>query len=123
PDFIGRVVFENVPVLARTLTVYTLRIEVATAERLAALQAAGGNIQLLLQATSGPRDRRARASMERRSGSRIADDYSKSDGTRRPVTEPGLKFNVRTKAPVTDRVLTTSCELMVEFPDRVMVRS
>jgi len=59
PDFIGRVVFENVPVLARTLTVYTLRIEVATAERLAALQAAGGNIQLLLRA---PGDERASGS-------------------------------------------------------------
>jgi Flp pilus assembly protein CpaB len=59
PDFIGRVVVENVPVLARTLTVYVLRIDVATAERLAALQAAGGNIQLLLRA---PGDERASGS-------------------------------------------------------------
>ena len=59
PDFIGRVVIENVPVLARTLTVYTVRIDVATAERLAALQAAGGNIQLLLRA---PGDERASGS-------------------------------------------------------------
>ncbi len=59
PDFVGRVVFENVPVLARTLTVYTLRVDVYTAERLAALQAAGGNIQLLLRA---PGDERASGS-------------------------------------------------------------
>jgi pilus assembly protein CpaB len=59
PDFIGRVVVENVPVLARTLTVYTLRVDVTTAERLAALQAAGGNIQLLLRA---PGDERASGS-------------------------------------------------------------
>ena len=54
-DFIGRVVVENVPVLARTLTVYTLRVDVATAERLATLQAAGGNLELLLR---GPGDER-----------------------------------------------------------------
>ena len=59
PDFVGRVVVENVPVLARTLTVYVLRVDVATAERLAALQAAGGNIQLLLRA---PGDERASGS-------------------------------------------------------------
>jgi pilus assembly protein CpaB len=60
PDFVGRVVVENVPVLARTLTVYTLRIDVATAERLAVLQAAGGNLQLLLRA---PGDERASGSL------------------------------------------------------------
>ncbi|HEV8281028.1 MAG TPA: Flp pilus assembly protein CpaB [Candidatus Limnocylindrales bacterium] len=59
PDFVGRVIVENVPVLARTLTLYTLRIDVATAERLAALQAVGGNIQLLLRA---PGDERASGS-------------------------------------------------------------
>ncbi len=54
-DFLARVVVENVTVLNKTLTVYTLRIDVDTAERLATLQAAGGNLELLLR---GPGDDR-----------------------------------------------------------------
>lgn len=54
-DYLGRVVIENVPVLARTNTIYTLRVDVSTAERLAALQGAGGNLQLLLRAPGDER--------------------------------------------------------------------
>ncbi len=54
-DFVGRIVIEDVPVLAKTLTVYTLRIDVDTAERIAALQAAGGEVNLLLRAPGDAR--------------------------------------------------------------------
>ncbi len=54
-DFVGRIVIQDVPVLAKTITVYTLRIDVTTAERVAALQASGGNLQLLLRAPGDAR--------------------------------------------------------------------
>jgi pilus assembly protein CpaB len=54
-DFIGRIVIQDVPVLAKTLTVYTLRVDVTTAERIAALQASGGNLALLLRAPGDAR--------------------------------------------------------------------
>jgi hypothetical protein len=44
-----------VPVLAKTITVYTLRVDVTTAERIAALQASGGNLALLLRAPGDAR--------------------------------------------------------------------
>lgn len=55
PDFVGRIVIQDIPVLAKTLTVYTLRIDAATAERIAALQASGGALQLLLRAPGDAR--------------------------------------------------------------------
>lgn len=55
PDFIGRIVLQDIPVLAKTLTVYTLRVDAATAERIAALQASGGTLQLLLRAPGDAR--------------------------------------------------------------------
>jgi pilus assembly protein CpaB len=55
-DFVGRITIEDLTVLAKNLTVYTLRVDVETAERIAALQASGGNLQLLLRA---PGDARA----------------------------------------------------------------
>ena len=55
PDFIGRIVIQDVPVLAKTITVYTLRVDVTTAERIAALQASGGNLALLLRAPGDAR--------------------------------------------------------------------
>lgn len=58
-DFAARIVFERVPILARTLTIYTIRIEAAQAERIAALQAAGSTVQLLLRARTDDRDARA----------------------------------------------------------------
>jgi pilus assembly protein CpaB len=55
-DFIGRIVLQDIPVLAKTLTTYTFRVDAPTAERIAALQASGGSLQLLLRA---PGDARA----------------------------------------------------------------
>ena len=55
PDFVGRIVIQDIPVLAKTITVYTLRIDAATAERIAALQASGGSLQLLLRAPGDAR--------------------------------------------------------------------
>ncbi|GAC1462212.1 MAG: hypothetical protein NVSMB8_13940 [Candidatus Limnocylindrales bacterium] len=49
PDFSAKIVLQNVPVLARTLTVYTIRADAQTAERIAYLTAAGGSLQLLLR--------------------------------------------------------------------------
>lgn len=54
-DFVGRIVIQDISVLAKTLTVYTLRVDVATAERIAALQASGGSLQLLLRAPGDTR--------------------------------------------------------------------
>lgn len=54
-DFIGRIVLQDIPVLAKTITVYTFRVDVTTAERIAALQASGGNLQLLLRAPGDAR--------------------------------------------------------------------
>jgi pilus assembly protein CpaB len=55
PEFIGRIVIQDIPVLAKTITVYTLRVDVQTAERIAALQASGGNLALLLRAPGDAR--------------------------------------------------------------------
>ena len=55
-DFSAKIILERVPVIARALTVYTIRTDATTAERLAYLQAAGAQIQLLLRA---PNDDRA----------------------------------------------------------------
>jgi len=54
-DFVGRIVIQDITVLAKTITVYTLRVDVTTAERIAALQASGGNLQLLLRAPGDAR--------------------------------------------------------------------
>jgi Flp pilus assembly protein CpaB len=55
-DFSAKIVIEKVPVIARTLTVYTIRTDATTAERLAYLTATGAQIQFLLRA---PLDDRA----------------------------------------------------------------
>lgn len=54
-EFVGRIVIQDLPVLAKTITVYTFRVDVSTAERIAALQASGGNVQLLLRAPGDAR--------------------------------------------------------------------
>ena len=54
-DFVGRIVIQDIPVLAKTVTVYTLRVDTTTAERIAALQASGGVLQLLLRAPGDAR--------------------------------------------------------------------
>jgi pilus assembly protein CpaB len=59
PDQSVKIVLERVPILARTASVYTIRIESLTAERLAYLQASGGVVSFLLRA---PKDERASGS-------------------------------------------------------------
>lgn len=56
PDFSAKIILERVPVLARTLASYTIRVDALTAERLAYLQASGGQLSFLLRA---PKDERA----------------------------------------------------------------
>ena len=56
PDISARIVLERVPILARTLAVYTIRTDAATAERIGYIQASGGVMQLLLR---GAKDERA----------------------------------------------------------------
>jgi len=48
-DFSAKIVLQNIPILARTLTVYTIRTDAQTAERIAYLTASGGTLQLLLR--------------------------------------------------------------------------
>ena len=55
-DVTARIVLERVPILARTLSVYVIRTDAATAERIGYLTASGGSIQFLLR---GPKDDRA----------------------------------------------------------------
>jgi Flp pilus assembly protein CpaB len=55
-DFTTKIILERVPILARTLSVYTIRTDAITAERLAYLSASGGQLQMLLRA---PKDERA----------------------------------------------------------------
>jgi Flp pilus assembly protein CpaB len=55
-DASARIILERVPILARTASVYTIRTDAATAERIAYIQAAGGSMQFLLRA---PKDERA----------------------------------------------------------------
>ncbi|HVR87982.1 MAG TPA: Flp pilus assembly protein CpaB [Candidatus Limnocylindria bacterium] len=50
PDFSAKIVLQNVPILARLASVYTIRTDAQTAEKLAYLTSAGGQLQLLLRA-------------------------------------------------------------------------
>ena len=50
PDFSSKIVLQNVPILARTLSVYTIRTDAQTAEQIAYLTAAGGTMNFLLRA-------------------------------------------------------------------------
>lgn len=54
-DFSVKVILEKVPVIARTLAVYTIRTDAATAERLAYLTASGAVLQMLLRAPADDR--------------------------------------------------------------------
>src|SRR5438128_728821 len=56
PHVTARIVVERVPILARTLSVYVIRTDAATAERIGYLTASGGSISFLLR---GPKDDRA----------------------------------------------------------------
>lgn len=55
-DITTKIAIERVPILARNLSVYTIRTDAATAERLAYLQASGAQLHFLLRA---PQDDRA----------------------------------------------------------------
>jgi Flp pilus assembly protein CpaB len=54
-DFSAKIVIERVPIIARTLAVYTIRTDAETAERLGYLQAAGAQIHMLLRASQDDR--------------------------------------------------------------------
>jgi len=55
-DFTAKIILERVPILARAGAVYTIRVDAATAERIAYIQGSGGSIVFLLRA---PKDERA----------------------------------------------------------------
>jgi pilus assembly protein CpaB len=55
-DVSARIVLERIPILARNLSVYVIRTDAATAERIGYLTASGGVMQFLLRA---PKDERA----------------------------------------------------------------
>lgn len=55
-DFSAKIVLERVTILARTASIYTIRTDATTAERIAYLQASGGQLAFLLRA---PKDERA----------------------------------------------------------------
>ena len=57
-DFSAKIILERVPIIARTLAVYTIRTDSTTAERLAYLQAAGAQIQMLLRSPADDRTAR-----------------------------------------------------------------
>ncbi|HKY52575.1 MAG TPA: Flp pilus assembly protein CpaB [Candidatus Limnocylindria bacterium] len=59
-DFSAKIILERLPILARLASTYTVRLDTLTAERVAYLQASGGQIQLLLRA---PKDERASGSI------------------------------------------------------------
>ena len=67
-DFSAKIILERVPILARQLSVYTIRADAITAERIAYLQASGGTLSFLLRA---PKDERASGSQ----GTTFADMY------------------------------------------------
>ncbi|MEP7003559.1 MAG: RcpC/CpaB family pilus assembly protein [Chloroflexota bacterium] len=50
PDFSSKIVLQNIPIIARTASVYTIRTDAQTAEAIAYLQAAGGTMNFLLRA-------------------------------------------------------------------------
>ncbi|HEY6958207.1 MAG TPA: Flp pilus assembly protein CpaB [Candidatus Limnocylindria bacterium] len=55
-DFSAKIILERITILARTASIYTIRTDAATAERIAYLQASGGQLAFLLRA---PKDERA----------------------------------------------------------------
>ena len=55
-DFSAKIILERIPILARLASVYTIRVDTATAERIAYIQSSGGQLAFLLRA---PKDERA----------------------------------------------------------------
>jgi len=68
-DFSSKIILERVPILARLASVYTVRVDALTAERIAYLQSAGGQLAFLLRA---PKDERASGSI----GATFGDIYT-----------------------------------------------
>ena len=68
-DFSAKIILERLPILARLASVYTIRVDAVTAERIAYLQASGGQIAFLLRA---PKDERASGS----TGATFGDIYT-----------------------------------------------
>ena len=68
-DFSTKIILERVPILARLASVYTVRVDALTAERIAYLQSAGGQLAFLLRA---PKDERASGS----TGATFGDIYT-----------------------------------------------
>ena len=68
-DFSAKIILERVPILARLASVYTVRVDALTAERIAYLQSAGGQLAFLLRA---PKDERASGSI----GATFGDIYT-----------------------------------------------
>ncbi len=68
-DFSAKIILERLPILARLASVYTIRVDALTAERIAYLQSSGGQIAFLLRA---PKDERASGS----TGATFADIYT-----------------------------------------------
>lgn len=58
-DFSSKIILERLPILARLASVYTIRVDSLTAERITYLQSAGGTLAFLLRA---PKDERASGS-------------------------------------------------------------
>jgi Flp pilus assembly protein CpaB len=58
-DFSAKIILERVPILAKLAATYTIRVDALTAERIAYLQSAGGQLSFLLRA---PKDERASGS-------------------------------------------------------------
>jgi Flp pilus assembly protein CpaB len=68
-DFSAKIILERVPILARLASVYTVRVDALTAERIAYLQSSGGQLAFLLRA---PKDERASGSV----GATFGDIYT-----------------------------------------------
>ena len=54
-DFSVKIILEKMPIIARTASVYTIRTDATTAERIAYLQSVGAQIQMLLRAAADDR--------------------------------------------------------------------
>lgn len=54
-DTVAKIILGPIQILARTQTVYTIRVDAGLAERLAYIQSAGGTLQLLLRAPTDDR--------------------------------------------------------------------
>ena len=68
-DFSAKIILERLPILARLASVYTIRVDALTAERIGYLQSAGGQLAFLLRA---PKDERASGS----TGATFGDIYT-----------------------------------------------